>query len=69
MKFNDILMAIDQETKIRVTVTMYAMQFSTEEKADFFLDHDETDKLLDKRVTDIKVLENRTLEVVLENNE
>ena len=48
---------------------MYAMQFSAEEKADFFLDHDETDKLLDKRVTDIKVLENRTLEVVLENNE
>lgn len=29
MKFNDILMAIDNNTMIRVTMEMYGMKFST----------------------------------------
>lgn len=38
MKLNDILMVIDQETLIRVVVTMYGMKFSTDHFAEYFLD-------------------------------
>lgn len=51
MKFNDILMAIDNNTMIRVTMEMYGMKFSTNHYAEYFLDRDEADELLDKRYT------------------
>lgn len=53
MKFNDILMAIDNNTMIRVTMEMYGMKFSTNHYAEYFLDCDEAGELLDKRVIDM----------------
>lgn len=38
MKLNDILMAIDQETLIRVAITMYGMKFTTDHYDEYFLD-------------------------------
>lgn len=67
MKLNDILMAIDQETLIRVVVTMYGIKFSTDHFAEYFLDQHEADELLDRRITDMRVVEDSVLEIVLEN--
>lgn len=67
MKFNDILMAIDNNTMIRVKMEMYGMKFSTDHYAEYFLGCDEADELLDKRVIDMGVVENNVLEIVLEN--
>ena len=50
MKLNDILMAIDQETLIRVAITMYGMKFTTDHYGEYFLDQHEADELLDRRV-------------------
>lgn len=67
MKLNDILMVIDQETLIRVVVTMYGMKFSTDHFAEYFLNQHETDELLSRRVIDMRVVEDKILEVVLED--
>nr|WP_296083980.1 hypothetical protein [uncultured Blautia sp.] len=67
MKLNDILMAIDQETLIRVAITMYGMKFTTDHYAEYFLDQHEADELLDRRVIDMRVVEDKILEVVLED--
>lgn len=67
MKLNDILMAIDQETLIRVAITMYGMKFTTDHYGEYFLDQHEADELLDRRVIDMRVVENKILEVVLED--
>ena len=67
MKFNDILMAIDNQTMIRVTMEMYGMKFRTDHYAEYFLDHNGMDVLLNRRVTDMRVIGDETLEVVLEN--
>lgn len=67
MKFNDILTAIDDSTEIRLTMTMYGMKFSTNHYAEYFLDCDEADELLDRRVTDMRVVEDKTLEIILES--
>lgn len=66
MKFCDILMVIDNSTLIRTVVTMFGMEFKTEHYADYFLAY-ETDELLDKRVTDMRVTEKNVLEIILEN--
>ena len=65
MKLNDILTAIDNNTKIRLTMTMYGMKFSTNHYAEYFLDCDEADELLGRRVTDMRVVEDKTLEIIL----
>ena len=53
MKFNDILMAIDNNTKIRVTITQYGMKFSTSyHYGEYFLDNKELDELTERRVLD-----------------
>ena len=53
MKFNDILMAIDNNTKIRVTITQYGMKFSaTYHYGEYFLDNKELDELTERRVLD-----------------
>ena len=67
MKFNDILMAIDDNTIIKLTMTMYGMEFSTNHYAEYFLDCDEADELLDRRVTDMRVVEDKKLEIILES--
>lgn len=67
MKLNDILMVIDQETLIRVVVTMYGMKFSTDHFAEYFLDQHEADEFLSRRVIDMRVIEDKILEVVLED--
>lgn len=48
MKFNAVLMTLDQNTKIRLVVTMYGMKFSSEHYPEYYLDHKESDELLDK---------------------
>lgn len=67
MKLNDILTAIDNNTKIRLTMTMYGMKFSTNHYAEYFLDCDEADELLGRRVTDMRVVEDKTLEIILQS--
>lgn len=66
MKFCDILMVIDNSTLIRTVVTMFGMKLKTEHYADYFLAY-ETDELLDKRATDMRVTEKNVLEIILEN--
>lgn len=67
MKFNAVLMTLDQNTKIRLVVTMYGMKFSSEHYPEYYLDHKESDELLDKVVVDMRVVDN-CLEVVLREN-
>lgn len=55
MKFNAVLMTLDQNTKIRLVVTMYGMKFSSEHYPEYYLDHKESDELLDKVVVDMRV--------------
>lgn len=67
MKFNDILMAIDNNTntKIRVTITQYGMKFSTKyHYREYFLDNEKLDELTERRVLDMRVVDG-ILEVVL----
>lgn len=64
MTFNSILMTIDQTTKIRLTVHLYGMKFSTEHFAEYYLDSKEIDELLDREVMDMGVIDG-LLEVVL----
>lgn len=65
MKFNDILMAIDNDTKIRVTITRYGMKFSTNYRyRGYFLDNKNLDELTECRIWKMKV-DDGTLEVVL----
>lgn len=64
MNFHDILMTIDQSTMIRLIICMYGMKFSTEHYAEYYLDHEETDELTQRKVMDIRVVDN-LLEVVL----
>ena len=65
MKLNDILAVIDNNTKIRLTMTMYSMKFSTDHYAEYFLYCDEADELLGRRVIDMRVVEDKTLEIIL----
>lgn len=65
MKFNDILMAIDNDTKIRVTITQYGMKFSTNYRyREYFLNKKELDELTGRRIRKMKV-DDGILEVVL----
>lgn len=68
MKLYDILMVIDNSTLIRIVVAMFGMEFEAEHYADYFLGC-ETDELLDKRVTEMRVTEKNGLEIILENKQ
>lgn len=64
MKFNNILWTIDQNTRIRLIVSVWGMQFSTEHLAGYYLDHVGSYDFAERDVSDIKVVDN-ALEVVL----
>lgn len=64
MKFSDILCTIDQNTRIRLIVSVYGMQFSTEHFVGYYLDRDESYDFAESDVSDIRVVDN-VLEVVL----
>ncbi|MCB7343378.1 hypothetical protein [Blautia obeum] len=49
---------------IKVVVRMYGMKFSTKHFAEYYLDCEETDELLDREVIDMRVIDD-SLEVVL----
>lgn len=65
MKLNDVLAVIDNSTKIKVVMMMYGMHFSTEHYARYFLDCEEAGNILDKRIIDMRVIEDNVLDVVL----
>ena len=67
MELYDVLMAIDNNTKIRLTITMYGMKFSTEHYAEYLLNCDEADNFLGRIVTNMRVVEENTLEIVLKS--
>lgn len=46
---------------------MYGIKFSTDHFAEYFLGQHEADELLDRRITDMRVVEDSVLEIVLEN--
>lgn len=65
MKFNDILMAIDNRTKIRLAVRLYGMKSITNyHYGEYYLDKEEFDDLADRRIQKMKV-DDGMLEVVL----
>lgn len=64
MEFIDILRTIDQNTRIRLIVSVWGMQFSTEHFAGYYYDHDESYDFAERDVSDISVVDN-VLEVVL----
>lgn len=64
MKFSNILWTIDQNTRIRLIVSVWGMQFFTEHLAGYYLDHNELYDFTERDVSDIRVVDN-VLEVVL----
>lgn len=65
MKLHDIVMVATQDTTIRVILNMYGTEFYTERCTEYFLDCKETDALLDREVTDIRVVD-KLLEVTVQ---
>lgn len=66
MKFNDVLMLLNQNTKVRIVVTMYGMKFVSEHYPKYYLDHRLSDELLEKFVIDMRIVDN-VLECELAN--
>lgn len=64
MTLSQIIMAADQETKIRVVLKMYGTSFHTEHFPEYFLENEQIDELLDRKVMDIRVVDG-LLEVTL----
>lgn len=56
MKLNNILMLLDQITKVRLVIEFYGIKFTSEHYPEYFLYHDDSDKLLNKEVTDMKIV-------------
>lgn len=66
MKFNNILTWVDPRTKIRVTLNIYDMKFSTEHFANYYIELGNTNELLVRDVIRMWVI-NDLLELELEN--
>ena len=66
MKFNNILTWVDPRTKIRVTLNIYDMKFSTEHFANYYIELGNTNELLDRDVIHMMVIDD-LLELELEN--
>lgn len=58
MKFNDVLMLLDQNTKIRLNAKLYGVKFISEHYPKYYLDHRLSDELLEKNVIDMRVVDN-----------
>lgn len=65
MKLYDILMTLSRDTMIRITIRMYGMNFAVDRTAESFLDNDAAEELLERRVTDMRVVERGILKIVL----
>lgn len=70
MKFQNILDAVTGNTKIKLTVKMFGVRFSTTHFPEYFLERDEMENLFDREVTNIYVSDG-CLEIILadENSE
>lgn len=66
MKFNNILTWVDPRTKIRVTLNIYDMKFSTEHFANYYIELGNTNELLVRNVIHMMVIDD-LLELELEN--
>lgn len=66
MKFNNILTCVDPRTKIRVTLNIYDMKFSTEHFANYYIELGNTNELLVRDVIRMMVIDD-LLELELEN--
>lgn len=66
MKFNNILTWVDLRTKIRVTLNIYDMKFSTEHIANYYIELGNTNELLVRDVIRMRVIDD-LLELELEN--
>jgi hypothetical protein len=66
MKFNNILTWVDPRTKIRVTLNIYDMKFSTEHIANYYIELGNTNELLVRDVIRMRVIDD-FLELELEN--
>lgn len=58
MKFNDVLMLLDQNTKVRLTVILYGVKFTSEHYPKYYLDHRLSDELLEKIVIGMRIVDN-----------
>lgn len=65
MKLYDVLMTLTNDTMIRITIRMYGMYFAVDRTAERFLDNDAAEELLERRVTDMRVIERGILKIVL----
>lgn len=66
MKFNNILTWVDPRTKIRVTLNIYDMKFSTEHFANYYIELGNTNELLVRDVIRMRVID-ELLELEPEN--
>ena len=66
MKFNNILTWVDPRTKIRVTLNIYDMKFSTEHIANYYIELGNTNELVVSDVIRMRVIDD-LLELELEN--
>lgn len=66
MKFNNILTLVDPRTKIRVTLNIYDMKFSTEHFANYYIELGNTNELLVRDAIRMWVIDD-LLELELEN--
>lgn len=66
MTLNNILMLLDQITKVRLVIEFYGINFTSEHYPEYFLHHDYSDELLEKTVIDMRIVDN-VLECELAN--
>jgi hypothetical protein len=57
MTFRKLLMTMDADTQIRMTITMFGMKFNTVHCAEYYLDCEEYEKFAEKTITDIRVVD------------
>ena len=64
MKFYDVLMTVNKDTQIKISMRMFGMEFSTTHFSEYYLENKENEELLEYRVTDMYVTDN-CLELIL----
>lgn len=68
MTLHNLLMVIDENSMMKLVIRKHGMQFKTEpHTATYFLDKNEINELLERKIKDLKVLIIGALEIVLED--
>lgn len=65
MKINDVLELLSYNTEVKLVVNVCGMDFFAERSADDFWGINRHDELLEKEITEMRVIDN-SLEIILE---